>query len=33
MQSPEQGYGIEAVKIPLSGLVAGFAGDPTRGDR
>ena len=22
-----QGYAIEAVKIPLSGLVAGFAGD------
>ena len=27
MQSPEQGYAIEAVKIPLSGSVAGFAGD------
>jgi len=23
MQSPEQGYAIEAVKIPLSGSVAG----------
>ena len=27
MQSPEQGYAIEAVKIPLSGSVAGFAGE------
>jgi hypothetical protein len=27
MQSPEQCYAIEAVKIPLSGPVAGFAGD------
>jgi hypothetical protein len=27
MQSPEQGYAIEAVKTPLSGSVAGFAGD------
>ena len=27
MQSPERGYAIEAVKIPLSGSVAGFAGD------
>jgi hypothetical protein len=27
MQSREQGYAIEAVKIPLSGSVAGFAGD------
>jgi len=26
MPSPEQGYTIEAVKIPLSGSVAGFAG-------
>jgi hypothetical protein len=25
MQSPERGYAIEAVKIPLSGSVAGFA--------
>jgi len=27
MQSPEQCYAIEAVKIPLSGSVPGFAGD------
>jgi hypothetical protein len=27
MQSPEQGYAIEAVKIPLSGSVEGFVGD------
>jgi hypothetical protein len=27
MQFPEKRYAIEAVKIPLSGSVAGFAGD------
>jgi hypothetical protein len=33
MQSPEQGYAIEAVKIPLSGSVAGFAGDRRSADK
>jgi hypothetical protein len=27
MPSPEKCYAIEAVKIPLSGSMAGFAGD------
>jgi hypothetical protein len=30
---PLQGYAIEAVKIPLSGSVAGFAGDTGGADK